>query len=251
VGRTLAALGAASGTLLASLATAIPAAGAPPPTPAAITLAPGCGPALTPVAGPPPRYAIHVTGTDFNPFHDVLVTFDAAAGGTPESFATATDGFGRFELDIQPAQRAAGDHLVRADDFRLREAVANFAVPCPVTSTTPAQPPATVLTPKLDLDPKLGPTGSLTRATGSGFPRGRPVTLLWDRGLMSLRKNPVTADADGAFAVDILIFHHDVRGPRKLSALLEPDAVGFGAPPPAEYLVVPGTLQPSGFTARR
>jgi hypothetical protein len=69
---------------------------------------------------------------------------------------------------------------------------------------------------------------------------------------MSLRPDQVTADGNGGFAVDIVIFHHDVRGARKLGAAPVAGAVDkFEAPLPAEFLVVPGSLQPSGFTGRR
>jgi hypothetical protein len=112
----------AAGAVLIGLASAAPAAADPPRTPAAITVTPTCAAQLG---------RIHVSGTDFNPFNDILVTFDAGAGGQPESFAASTDGFGRFAIDITPqTARPAGTYLVRADDFRLREATAPFTVPC-------------------------------------------------------------------------------------------------------------------------
>src|SRR4030088_132293 len=105
-----------------------------PPTAAALQLSPACGPAAP---GTPPVYTIAVTGVNFNPFTAVLVTFDADTGGTPESFDTTTDGFGGSQLPIKPARRPAGSPLVRADDFREREATATFTVTCASPPPTP------------------------------------------------------------------------------------------------------------------
>ena len=46
--------------------------------------------------------------------------------------------------------------LVRADDFRQREADATYAIPC--------------FQPSVALDPPIGPPGFVTIAVGSGFP---------------------------------------------------------------------------------
>ena len=64
------------------------------------------------------------------------------------------------------------------------------------------------------LDPPQGPPGFVTAAVGSGFPAGQTVTLRWDRGI----RPPVaaTADAAGAFRVQVLVFHKDLTGRRRL-----------------------------------
>ena len=65
---------------------------------------------------------ITVQGQEFDPFSLVLITFDAGPGGTPQNFTTGTDGFGAFKQDIVVKEPTEGVHLVRADDFRQREA---------------------------------------------------------------------------------------------------------------------------------
>lgn len=232
----------AAGAVLIGLASAAPAAADPPATPAAITLTPTCAPKLG---------KIHVDGVNFNPFNDVLVTFDAGTGGQPESFATETDGFGRFGIDITPqAARTAVTYQVRADDFRLREATATFTVPC--AAPPPPPPPPTTFTPRLVIFPPLGPPGFVTTVTGTGFPPGEPVTLQWDRGILDVEgPKPLTSDGSGGFTRQILIFHHDVRGARVLSASPGPGAASSYVAPAAQFLVVPGTLQPGDFANRR
>lgn len=233
----------AAGAVLIGLASAAPAAAGPPATPAAITVTQN-GQTCASQLG-----TIHVVGVDFNPFNDVLVTFDADAGGQPESFATETDGFGRFAIDITPKTvRPAGTYLVRADDFRLREATAKFSVPC----APPPPPPPTTFSPKLVILPPLGPPGFVTSVTGTGFPPGEPVTLQWDRGILDVEgPKPLTSDGSGGFKVSVLIFHHDVRGTRVLSASPGPGATSNYVAPTAQFLVVPGTLQPGDFANRR
>jgi hypothetical protein len=208
------------------------------PTPAAITLTPDCGAPLQPSALPG-TYAIRVIGVNFDPFTQVLVTFDAGDGGRPESFQAVTDGFGRFTADIAPAQRPFGDYLVRADDFRLREATATFSARCP--------PPGVTLL----LVPAVGPPGLVVRATGTGFPGSEPVVLAWDRGVLNVQAGPARTQPDGTFAVSLLIMHHDVRGVRQLTATVQPGGTGAAVSASAGFLVVPGTEQPAGFVVRR
>jgi hypothetical protein len=225
----------------------LPAAPVPPATPATVTLAPVCGP-----PGPGAVYTILVDGADFDPLTAVLTTFDAGAGGTPESFDAVTDVFGRFEVTIQPRPRPAGAHTVRADDFRGREATATFTVPCP------QPPPRVTYSPTLAFDPALARPGEIVTLTGSGFVAGLPVSLDWG-ALRAIDLGPpasdplpgtVAADAAGAFAIQgLLVDHHGYPGPYNVVA------TGSGAaassPAGADLLVVPGTTQPGGFLVRR
>src|SRR5262249_54860546 len=96
----------------------------PPPAVIAVSVTATCSPART-------AFAIEVAGESFNPFTAVLVTFDADAGGRPESFDATTDGFGRFDVTVHPTPRPEGGYLVRADDFREGEAAATADVRCP------------------------------------------------------------------------------------------------------------------------
>jgi hypothetical protein len=78
------------------------------------------------------------------------------------------------------------------------------------------------------------------------------VTLVWDRGILDVEgPKPLTSDGSGSFTRSILIFHHDVRGMRVLSAAPGPGATSNYVAPTAQFLVVPGTLQPADFANRR
>jgi Tol biopolymer transport system component len=67
----------------------------------------------------------------------------------------------------------------------------------------------------LELDPPVGPPGMVTIVTGSGFPPNTEVTLAWSRGVTP-KLPTITTDADGAFRVQVLIFHNDIVGARDL-----------------------------------
>ena len=229
-------------------------------SPAAITLRPQCG---------GPGSAIEVMGAEFSPFTAVLVTFDAGPGGRPESFPARTDGFGRFRLEIRPSGRPDGNHTVRADDFKQREATAVFAIPCPPEderSTTTMSPPASGPTtttsvppppapPSLALEPPLAPPGFVTHAVGKGFPPGAEIELAWrlpEGDPFPARL--VTADGAGEFRAPVLIFHRAALGPRQMTAVpAGGETVGDGPPPSAEaaFLVVPASAQPRDFRNRR
>lgn len=223
------------------------------PSPARVTVVPGC---TTPEA-PIGQLDLAVAGEQFNPYTAVLVSFDAAAGGRPETFTARTDGFGRFKTTVRPSARPPGTYVVRADDLRQREATAVLA-PCPPPEEpTPEIPegeePPTgvsgdVFNPTLALRPALGQPGFVTVAVGSGFPPGAPVALAWSPGLTA-RRSTVVSDASGAFRVPVLVFHHDQLGPRRLRAK-PAGAVPFPEAT-AAFLVVPGRAQPLDFRTRR
>lgn len=165
-------------------------------SPAAISVNPPCPP-TTPTSPAP----IVVTGVNFNPFTPVLVTFDAGAGGRPDSVAGRTDGFGRFTITIVPGPRPPGLHVMRVDDLRGREATADYLTPCH---------------PTLVLRPAVGPPGFVAEVFGSDFPPGAAVQLSWSPGLS--QKRPVVADTDGRFRAAMLVFSRDILGPRRLQA---------------------------------
>jgi len=113
-------------------------------------------------------------------------------------------------------------------------------VTIPTTSTTiptiitipPPTPGAS-----LSVDPSLGPGGFVTRAGGTGFPPGQPVTLGWSPGIGIYS---ATAGPDGTFESSVLVMNRDVLGPRTLVA------TSGGVAASASFLVVPSTVQPSG-----
>ena len=101
---------------------------------------------------------------------------------------------------------------------------------------------------RVTLDPPIGSPGIVTVAEGTGFPAGAVIRLRWDRGITP-KLADVTADADGAFRVQVLVFHHDLLGDRRLVAT----SVG-GDPFPetgADMTIVPGQGQPPTFALLR
>ena len=235
-------------------------------SPAAITVTPGCfqpatavtlasdsfkpgSPRATPrpsaratPAPPPVTYTINVDGVNFNPYSAVLVTFDAGPGGTPESFERTTDVFGHFNVDIQVRSRSEGVHLVRADDFRQREADATYKIPC--------------FQPSVALNPPIGPPGFVTSVVGTGFPPNASIVLLnWGRpALRSPLPAHIKTDANGAFQYPVLVLYHDLLGPRMLQAIVANpfgERAGSAIEADAPFLVTPGRAQPNDLVLRR
>src|SRR3984893_12850723 len=200
-------------------------------------------PSTGPSAAPQPEKTIaNVTGDNFNPFSAVLITFDAAPGGSPQSFEAQTDVFGHFNRDIPLSMPAEGLHLVRADDLRQREADATYTIPC--------------LQPSVALDPPIGPPGFVTIAVGSGFPANSTIVVLnWQSpALRSPLPAAIKTDANGAFRLPILVMYHDLLGPRLLQAIVanpSGDRAGSALEADAPFLVTPGRSQPSDFVLRR
>ncbi|HYR12695.1 MAG TPA: hypothetical protein VEQ67_00535 [Mycobacterium sp.] len=238
------------------------------PSPAAITVTPGCfQPATaaalasdtfkpgsprttprpsaraTPTPVPPPvTYTINVDGVNFNPYSAVLVTFDAGPGGTPESYERTTDVFGHFNFDIQVRSRSEGVHLVRADDFRQREADTTYRIPC--------------FQPSVALNPPIGPPGFVTYAVGRGFPPKAPIMFLnWGTpALRSPLPKAIKTDENGSFQFPILVLYHDLLGPRMLQAIVANpfgERAGAAIEADAPFLVTPGRAQPSDLVLRR
>ena len=200
-------------------------------------------PASAPSAPAPEGGTTTITGDNFNPFSAVLITFDAGPGGVPQNFEAQTDVFGHFSRTIQIVEPSEGVHLIRADDFRQREADdSNYQIPC--------------YQPSLALDPPIGPPGFVTYAVGRGFPRNSPIAFLnWDGQVLRspLPKN-IKTDAAGAFQIPILVLYHDLLGPRMLSAVVANDqgeGAGRAIQVDAPFLVTPGRTQPSDFSLRR
>ena len=103
----------------------------------------------------------------------------------------------------------------------------------------------------IKLLPTVGPWGTVTTVIGTGFPVGAVVKLSWDRGI-PISAPPILIDATGGFQLNLFIFPHDTLGSRRLSA--GPDLHVANAPifniATADFLVVPGTVQPRDFSWR-
>ncbi len=196
----------------------------------------------TPAAAPAVTYTITVDGVNFNPFSAVLVTFDAGPGGTPQSFERTTDVFGHFNFDIHVRSRSEGLHLVRADDFRQREADATYRIPC--------------FQPAVALDPPIGPPGFVTSAVGTGFPPNATIVVLnWTSpALRSPLPKTIKTDGNGSFQIPILVLYHDLLGPRTIQAIVANpfgDRAGSAIEADAPFLVTPGRSQPTDLVLRR
>jgi Tol biopolymer transport system component len=100
----------------------------------------------------------------------------------------------------------------------------------------------------LTLDPGIGSPGMVTIAEGHGFPAGARIRLSWEPGITP-KMPDIVADASGSFRAQVLVFHHDLLGERKLVAT----RVGGPAFPrvDATLLVVPGQGQPPTFALLR
>ncbi|MEV4331021.1 hypothetical protein AB0K02_10825 [Streptomyces sp. NPDC049597] len=113
-----------------------------------------------------------------------------------------------------------------------------------------ASAPLTVRRPVVRLDPALGPPGAVTQAHGSSFPPGATVRLRWSEGVTAASA-PVVVRADGTFSAPVLVLVQDALGPRDLRATHDAVPEPLMREVTAEYLVVPGVLQPSDFQWRR
>lgn len=101
---------------------------------------------------------------------------------------------------------------------------------------------------KMVLEPQVGRPGIVVVATGSGFPPGSQLRLRWSGGLTPSLP-VITADAQGGFRIQVLVFHNDRTGRRDLVA----ESVG-GSPFPSvqtRMLVSESPMGPPGFVLQR
>jgi PKD domain len=103
------------------------------------------------------------------------------------------------------------------------------------TTTTTAAPAHHSRAPALELDPPLGPPGTLVAVTGHGFPKDRLVTISWS---ISTGSVVTRTNSRGQLKATLMILVPDVLGPR--------DATAKGFRASARFLVVPGSGQPGG-----
>jgi Tol biopolymer transport system component len=97
---------------------------------------------------------------------------------------------------------------------------------------------------ELTLDPPQGPPGIVTIAEGKGFPPNTEVVMVWSIGINEHRA-PVVTDATGAFRMQVLVFHHDIDGPRDL-VVSAADGTSF-LPIAVGFFVSIDTQKPPGF----
>jgi hypothetical protein len=90
----------------------------------------------------------------------------------------------------------------------------------------------------LDLDPTLGPPGSIVSVSGHGFPKDKLVTIAWSISTGSIE---VHTNAKGQLSGTLILLIPDILGPRMA------EAKGYKAK--ASFLVVPDSSQPGGSDA--
>lgn len=109
-------------------------------------------------------------------------------------------------------------------------------------SNAPHAADLTGLAPLLEPDPALGPPGFVPEILGSDFPPNTELVIAWEPGIGS---RTITTDDEGSFSLFLPVLRRDQIGPRTV------EARGDGFTIVADFLVVPGTLQPGEFASRR
>jgi hypothetical protein len=103
--------------------------------------------------------------------------------------------------------------------------------------------------PELRLEPAIGPPGMVAVLHATNLPPGAEVIVQWDRGITQSMQ-PFIVGPDGTATIQVLVFHHDVLGPRQLVVTPGPGGQSFIVAP-VPFLVVAPPLQPHGDSAMR
>lgn len=204
-----------------------------------------CGPAGAP-------FSVRVEGRGWDPNRAGYVTFARNGVAVDRRIRIPVNKDGTWSTAGWglPAQPASGTYEFVLDDANKREVRLPWTIPCPVGPTTTIAPTTTTIRPdvsttsttapvaaaELFVEPALGPPGFVTSVRGVGYPPG-PVTVRWTGGVGQVT---ATAAADGTFSVPLLVLPNDRLGQR--SVVAEAGPVSLERP----FLVVPGTVQPSG-----
>ena len=101
--------------------------------------------------------------------------------------------------------------------------------------------------PAFRLEPAVGPPGIVTVLYGTDLVAGSEVNVQWDRGIFTQRATAIVGP-DGTVAIQVLVFHHDLLGPRQLLVTPTPGGQQFTATQ-LPFLVVAAPLQPPGDSA--
>lgn len=200
---------------------------------------------------------VTVNVDDFAPNANIVVTYDV--GGAEQIQRASTDGNGRelraITFSDSPPNRSIPIRVEDAFGNRVNTAwpvclpATTLATPTTTTVTVPGatttsttRPLATTTTsvgPKtvaVTITPGLGPPGFVATVRGTGFPPGLAV-LSW---LPGIGTSTAIVGADGTFSGSLLVIPRDRLGMRLVVA------TAGAATAKAPFLVVPGTVQPSG-----
>jgi Tol biopolymer transport system component len=162
------------------------------------------------------------------------------AGGATADFLVAADGCSGRTL--YPAERCEVQVLFTASAQGSATAKARFTTDAPARRADVTLR-ARVGRATLEIDPEIGPPGTVAVATGTGFPANTPVNLRWTFGITPVPLQPVYSDADGRFVAQVLVMPRDRTGKRSLVASVSLPGAQW-QPPKAAFLVVPGSGTP-------
>ena len=140
---------------------------------------------LTPTSGPFGS-SVHITGTGFNPNHDITVTFtnlDIHVVAT-----SSTDNNGEFSDDFIVPLSLPGPHTVAASDGSNSDS-ATFNV----TSAPPAVP-------IIGLNNTIGPVDTPVNIIGINFDHDSEVIITFDGKPVDTITSPVTTNSTGGFS---------------------------------------------------
>jgi len=160
---------------------------------------------------------------------------ELTVGGVQTLVRTDAEGIYRqrmpaVDLPAGPLEAAA---VQRDANAIVAEASAALVLPCGTREPT------------LLISPPAASAGLVVTVRGFNFRPNATIGLRWSRGIGSSRTIDVTADADGAFSRQVLIFHHDFAGVRELNVEASDDP--FAADVSVSFVVVPGSGSPPVF----
>jgi hypothetical protein len=228
-----------------------PPTGTPPRRPAdpavGLTLAPPT--AYTGGSGTTARITVRNLGHGRATGLTLVLT--APPGVTPDAASPCATPAGCPVADLDPGASATVTVALATPGALTGTVTANLGTTGSDTDTRndTATATLTVRAPAVVLSPAVGPPGAVTQALGHGFPPGALLELRWSQGV-TVAAAPVRAAADGTFTAPMPVLVQDTLGPRQLLVTDQAAAPRFGEVR-ADYLVVPGVLQPSGFKWRR
>ncbi|NJP46564.1 DUF11 domain-containing protein [Actinacidiphila epipremni] len=190
-----------------------------------------------------------------NPGHaratGLTLVLAAPPGVTPDAASACATAAGCPVADLDPGASTTVTVTLATPGALTGTVTANLSTTGSDSDTTDdtATAALTVKQPVVQLVPAVGPPGGVTQAFGRDFPPGARLQLRWDKGV-TVASAPVRAAANGTFTAPMLVLVQDALGPRQLLVTDQAATPAFGEVH-ADYLVVPGVLQPSDFKWRR
>ena len=136
---------------------------------------------ISPTSGPIGT-SVHVTGSGFDQFSDVLITFDSS-----NVALTSTNNNGNFEADMDVPISVPGPHTVGA-----AEGINSDSATFTVTSSS---------NPVITIDPAFGQVGTSVNVAGINFDPDSDVLITFDSSNVVLTKTNLTGAFSAVFTV--------------------------------------------------